>query len=371
MAENSSRQQYRPVSVTPPGGTIAELLEERGLRQAELATRMGVTPKFVNELVAGKASITPTTALALEKALDVPADFWLSREAKYQEARARVADHQELAANVSWLDELPIKDMLAFEWLKKTADKPSLVEACLRFFGVASVAAWRQQYVVQTNTSAAYRASEKFQQNPGAVAAWLRQGELCAAQINCEPFDRERFLASLEDARKLILESDPERFIPRLHELLAACGVALVIVRAPKGCPLYGAVRWLSPHKALIQLSVRYLRGDSFWFTFFHECGHIALHGKKILFLEGKGMSGQEEEEANRFSADRLIPAAAWMVFQSQPITEQAIREFAATIESDPGIVLGRLQKEGRVPWNRFNHLKPRYQWKEDSSRHQ
>jgi addiction module HigA family antidote len=368
MTENSSSQQYRPLSVTPPGDTISELLEERGLRQAEFATRMGVTPKFINELVAGKASITPTTALALEKALDVPADFWLAREAKYREAHARAVAYKELVANVSWLDELPIKDMIEFNWVKRGADKPSMVEACLRFFGVASVAAWRQQYVVQANTSAAYRSSEKFQQSPGAVAAWLRQGELCAAQIECAPFDREKFLGSLADARKLTLQSDPQGFIPRLRELLAGCGVALAIVRAPKGCPLYGAVRWLSPHKALIQLSVRYLRSDSFWFTFFHECGHIALHGKKILFLEGKGMSGQEEEEANRFSADRLIPAVAWTGFQSQPITEQAIRNFAAAIESDPGIVLGRLQKEGRVPWSRFNHLKPRYQWKEDSN---
>jgi Zn-dependent peptidase ImmA (M78 family) len=139
----------------------------------------------------------------------------------------------------------------------------------------------------------------------------------------------------------------------------------LVIVRAPKGCPLYGAVRWLSPQKALIELSVRYLRSDSFWFTFFHECGHIALHGKKILFLEGKGMSGAEEDEANRFAADRLIPAASWAAFQPTSITEQAIHEFARAIGIDPGIVLGRLHNDQRVPWNRFNQLKARYRWEE------
>jgi HTH-type transcriptional regulator/antitoxin HigA len=366
MSENSTRHEYRPTNVTPPGQTIGDLLGERDLRQTELATRMGVTPKFVNELVAGKASITPPTALALEKALDVPAEFWLAREAKYQEARARAAAYQGFSSSMSWLNDLPLKDMIKFKWVPNKTDKPAMVEACLRFFGVASVDAWRQQYVEQTNASAAYRASEKFQSNPGAVAAWLRRGEVRAAQIECKPFDRDRFLAALSEARRLTVESDPAVFLPRLAAILSECGVALVIERAPTGCPLYGAVRWLSPQKALIQLSVRYLRGDSFWFTFFHECGHIALHGKKILFLEGKGMSGTDEDEADLFAADRLIPPGAWSSFQPFMITEHAIREFAQSIGIDPGIVLGRLQNDGRVPWNRLNHLKARYKWKED-----
>jgi HTH-type transcriptional regulator / antitoxin HigA len=155
-------------------------------------------------------------------------------------------------------------------------------------------------------------------------------------------------------------------FLPRLQELMKDCGVALVIERAPKGCPIDGAIRWLSPQKALIQLSVRHLRGDAFWFTFFHECGHIALHGKKILFLEGTGMTGTEEDEANRFAAERLIPSAVWATFQPASITEQSIVDFARLVGVHPGIVLGRLQKEERVPWNRHNRLKARYGWSED-----
>jgi HTH-type transcriptional regulator / antitoxin HigA len=366
MPEYTNRGEYQPTNVSPPGHTIADLLEERALRQTELATRMGVTPKFISELVSGKASITPPTALALERSLDVPAEFWLVREARYQAARARAAAYEDLAANVSWLNELPLKDMIKFNWIPAKADKPSMVETCLQFFGVASVSAWRQQYVEQTTTSAAYRASEKFDREPGAVAAWLRWGEIQAGQVECKAFDREAFLAALVEAKKLTLVTDPSDFLPRLSTLLSTCGVALVIARAPSGCPVDGAVRWLSPQKALIQLSWRYLRGDAFWFSFFHECGHIALHGKKILFLEGKGMTGAEEDEANRFAAERLIPLNTWQTFQPSTITEQSIRDFANLVGIHPGIVLGRLQNENRVPWNRCNHLKARYKWKED-----
>lgn len=366
MSDHTSRNEYRPLSVTPPGHTVADLLEARDLRQIELATRMGVTPKFVSELLSGKASMTAATALALERSLDVPAEFWLAREGNYQAARARAASYQDLASSVSWLSELPLKEMIKFNWIPNTTDKPAMVATCLQFFGVASVAAWRQQYVVQTNESAAYRASTKFERDPGAVAAWLRRGEVQGAQIECNSFDRERFLATLNTARELTLETDPGIFLPRLKDLFAECGVAFVIERAPSGCPVEGAVRWLSPNKALIQLSGRYLRGDSFWFSFFHECGHIALHGKKILFLEEKGLSGAEEDEADRFAADRLIQPSAWAAFQPAIISEQVIEEFARFVGIHPGIVLGRLQNEKRIPWKtRLNRLKAQYQWKE------
>lgn len=366
MSEHTSRHEYRPSSVTPPGRTISDLLEERELRQAELAVRMGVTPKFVSELVSGKASITPATALALERSLDLPAEFWLAREAKFQAARARAASHIELSSSVPWLGELPLKDMVQYKWIPSKLDKAEMVETCLQFFGVASVSAWRGQYVEQANASAAYRASDKYQRSAGAVAAWLRRGELGAAQIECKAFDRDRFMLALGEARKLSLETNPKVFIPRLKSLMADCGVALVIERAPKGCPVDGAVRWLSPQKALIQLSWRYLRGDTFWFTFFHECGHIALHGKKILFLEVSEMSGIEEDEADRFAQDRLIPAASWAAFQPASLSEQVIQDFARLVGIHPGIVLGRLQKEERVPWNRLNHLQARYKWSDD-----
>jgi HTH-type transcriptional regulator / antitoxin HigA len=365
MLEDTIYGEYQPGNASPPGHTIADLLEERELRQAELATRMGVTPKFISELVSGKASMTPTTALALERSLDIPAEFWLAREAKYQAAQARLQAYTDLEANVPWLAELPLKDMVKYEWVPRKGDRAAMVEACLHYFGVASVPAWRQQYG-QMNASAAYRASEKFERQPGAVAAWLRRGEIEAARVECKPFDRDVFMEALTEARKLTLVTDPNEFLPRLTKLLAGCGVALVIVRAPTGCPVNGAVRWLSPQKAIIQLSVRYLKGDSFWFDFFHECGHIALHGKKILFLEEKGMTGAEETEANRFASERLIPAAVWQSFSPESITEQAVVEFAKFVGVHPGIVVGRLQNEKRLAWSRLNSLKVRYKWKED-----
>ena len=367
MTETQTNQ-YRPSAVTPPGDTLADLIDERGIKQAELATRMGVTPKFINELVASKVSITPTTALALERALDVPADFWLARDARFQEAKARVDAHAALQADVPWLDELPLRDMRKFNWLKEQPSKQAYVGEALRFFGVSSVIAWRAQYIEHTVAAAAYRISAKDTAHAGAVATWLRVGELHAARTPCEPFNRHLFLETLAESRELTLITDPKHFIPRLEALFAKCGVVVGFVPAPKGCPVSGAVRWLSPQKALVQLSLRYKTNDSLWFTFFHECGHIALHGKKMLFLEDGKITNAEEEEANQFAADRLIAPADWLAFNPFAITEAVIRQFANDVGIAPGIVLGRLQNEKRVPWSRLHNLKVRYVWKDAES---
>jgi HTH-type transcriptional regulator / antitoxin HigA len=364
MTETQTNQ-YRPSTVTPPGATLADLIEERDIKQAELATRMGVTPKFINELVAGKASITPTTALALERALDVPADFWLARDARFQEYVARKHSQSELAAHTGWLNELPLKDMRDFGWIRECSSNVDYVAECLQYFGVASVDAWRAQYVERILSLAAYRMSKSTNSAQGAIAAWLRQGELEAAKLDCQPFDRTKLLAAIETARPLTCEHQPSVFVPKLVQLFLQLGIAVAFVRSPKGCPVSGAVRWLSPKKALIQLSFRYMRNDSLWFTFLHECGHIYLHGKKMMFLEGGEISNAEEDEADKFAADKLIPSQEWAQFRSGTYTEAAINPFAKSLGIHPGIVLGRLQNEKLVPWNRLNHLKVRYSWKD------
>jgi addiction module HigA family antidote len=365
MPENSSNS-YQPESVTPPGATLADLLEERGIRQNELAVRMAVTPKFVNELVAGKAPITPTTALSLERTLGVPADFWLARDAHYQAFRARLAAHVDLEAQSDWLDELPLREMVKFGWLEKCATVVAQVAECLKFFGVASATAWREQYVKRVQGSTAWRISLQVKHAEGAIAAWLRQGEIEAARCECAPFTRELFLKALEKARAVTLEADPGRFIPNLQSMFAACGVAVVFVRAPKGCPASGAVRWIASEKALVQLSLRYKTNDHLWFTFFHECGHLLLHGKKMLFLEsGKNMTGTDEDEANAFARNRLIPEAEFDNFKLLNPSLENIKSFAKQIGIAPGIVVGRMQKEELIEWSQCNDLKVRYQWKD------
>lgn len=355
--------EYRPTTVSAPGETLLDLLDERGLTQAELARRLDRPLKTINEIVKGKAAIVPETALQLERALGVPAGFWLTREARYREWIARQEAEEELQTQVPWLRDLPLKEMRAFKWIPAGCSRAETVRACLSFFGVASVDAWRATY---EKPLAAFRASSKVKKQPGAVAAWLRQGEREAAGIQCLSFDGDKFRAGLAEVRRLTCDPEPNTFIPRLQGLCKECGVAVVFVPAPKGCPASGAVRWLSGEKALIQLSLRYKTNDHLWFTFFHEAGHILLHGKSMVFVEdfrAVGAEDEKEREANQFARDFLIPPDLAERLADLRITHDSVRDFAKAAGIAPGIVIGRLQKEKLAPWTHLNDLKEKYHW--------
>ncbi len=338
-----------------------DLLEEKGWTQAEFAQRCGYTTKHISQLVNGKAPITEETAIKLERVLGSTARFWLTREAQYREVLARREEIESLRAEASWLKELPLKDMIRFKWIRKFADKGEQVAECLSFFGVSSVDIWRKQYA---EPLAAFKASDKFEKDAAAVAAWLRQGERRAAEIYTRSYIKERFRESLFELRALTNEPDPEVFVPRLVEQCAKSGVAVVFEPAPKGCPVSGATRWLAPDKALIMLSLRYKTNDHLWFAFFHEAAHILLHGKRMVFLEGKGLDSEHEREADQFASDLLIPPHMSARLPMLPKTYAAVTSFAKDIGVAPGIVVGRMQKEKLIDWGWLNKCKVRYTWK-------
>lgn len=357
MTDNS----FEPPWISPPGATIEDILEDKGWTKREFARRTGYTEKHISQLTSGDASLTEEAALRLEKVLGGTARFWLAREAQYREALARVAADEALASEVDWLDQLPIADMVRQRWIPKTRDKLQRMRDCLRYFGVASVDAWRQQYA---EPLAAFRASGRHTMRPGAVAAWIRRGETAAEGIVCHPWDERRFKRTVQALRDLALCENPAEFLPELERRCAECGVAVVVEPAPRGCPAFGMTKWLTPDKALLMLSLRYKTHDHLWFTFFHEAAHLLLHGKRLMFIEGlDGLDDELETQADRFAADLLIPEDAAKELAKLTNDRTAITAFARTHAVHPGIVVGRMQREKRLRYDQCNDLKVRYDW--------
>jgi addiction module HigA family antidote len=365
---NAIQNQYTPDYVSPPGETLLEILEERGMTQAELAERTGRPKKTINEIINGKAAITPETALQLELVLGVPARFWNNRERLYREALARREEKERLQKQIDWLNLIPVTAMIKLRWIQRYRDKVKQLREVLNFFAVASPEQWEE---IWCKTHIYFRKSQAFQSDPGSVAAWLRQGEIAATEIPCATYDAYKFKEALLQIRTLTVKP-PEIFQPTVVQLCAEAGVAVVFVPELPKTRISGATRWLNSNKALIQLSLRYKTDDHLWFAFFHEAGHILLHGKRDIFLEGKGVASIEdrdkEEEANNFAADTLIPPAELKRFlaSSQQRSKAGIEHFAAEIRIAPGIIVGRLQHDGVLPPSHCNDLKQRFQWASD-----
>ncbi len=353
------RNEYEPDLVTPPGDTLREILGTRGMSGTELAERIGQSRKNVSDILRGQAPITPETALSLERALGVSASFWLNRERNYREYLARLAEHKELDRSAQWLRNFPVSWMIKREWIERRTDKGEQNREVLNFFGVASPEAWEVHW---KSCSAALRKSTAQKTDSYALAAWLRRGEIEADEISCNPYESAQFKETLPKIRALTLEP-PKIFQSQLVGLCASCGVAVVFVpELPKTAS--GATRWLTPRKALIQLSLRYKTDDHLWFTFFHEAAHILLHGKRLVFVEGDESGGTEEREADEFAGNMLIPKRTYRAFiASESFNKAAIRRFAQEQGIAPGIVVGRLQHDRLLPFSDCNDLKRKFVW--------
>jgi HTH-type transcriptional regulator / antitoxin HigA len=353
------RRPLVPDWASPPGDTLEELLEERSMTQTDLADRLGVSLKHVNRVVKGAASISPELALGLEKVFGAPASFWMTREAHYQADRARQAQRVDLAGELAWARRFPLKELRERALITQRAEGAELVEELLGFLGIAQPSQWRDPQV-------AYRKSARFESDPYALSAWLREGELETSQVDLPPYNEHGFLDALQKARSLT-RSRPETWWPALQDACAAAGVAVVVVEPYKKARANGAARWFSTDKALIQLTLRHSWEDIFWFSFFHEAGHIVLHRKKDrfedLFVETPGQQADPSEqklerEADRFAARTLIPPPHDRRVNALRLSE--VPAFARMLDIAPAIVVGRLQHEDLLPYSRGNDLRRR-----------
>lgn len=355
---------WQPDWAVPPGETLAEALQDRGMSQSELARRMDRPVKTINEIVNGKAALTPDTAIQLERALGISASFWNGLEAQYRERLARARAEKELEANASWADDFPVRELVRHNVISPNATKAGRVAALLSFFRVSTPSAWEHHWL---SPSAAFRASPSFASAPKAVATWLRWGEVEAENVETPPFSPKRFRAVLKEIRGLTRREPFMQIIARVQELCESAGVVIVLTPELTGTRLSGAARWLTPDKAIIQLSLRHKSDDQLWFSFFHEAGHL-LEDKRRDYLHtdrgAENASQADEEAADQFARDLLMPPDAYTAFvQRASFTEEDVREFAKAHGIAPGIVVGRLQRERHLDPSHLNGLKKPINW--------
>mgnify|MGYP003769786689 CR=1 FL=1 len=361
MTEITRDRGYTPDIAIPPGETLLEAIKALGMSQTELAQRMGRPLKTINEIIKGKAAITPQTATELERVLGTPARFWLRLEMDYQEALARLEDREALEKEKPLLMRFPYAQMAKRGWVASTHSWEEKVRSLHTFLGVASLETLPKVEV------AAYRKARKVEASPEALSAWLRRGELLAQEMDIAPFAKTGFREALQEICRLT-RGPLKTAIVKMVELCAENGVAVVFVPHLPGTYVNGAARWMKSDRALIQLSIRNRFEDIFWFTFFHECGHILLHGKRAFFIDvDEDAQSAKEKEADDFARDLLIPRSAFRRFTARDsFNDSCVRAFAKKIEISEAVVVGRLQHEKLVPFaSILNSLKRTLDWEQ------
>lgn len=326
-----------------PGVYIKENLDVMEMTAKEFSVRTGISERTLSSIINGNGDITFDVAYKLSKYFDNSINYWTNLQNQYDMYLLETKKKQEI--NEEWeLLKTIKKYLLKFKYIEEDDDKETIVYKSRKLIGVNSLlslnkkdcfACLKEQH---TKNEADY-----FYQN-----FWLALALTEARKKNGIAFNKDLLLSYINEIRKMTTEQ-PDKFYPRLKEILTACGISFVLLPYLSKSNIYGATKWFSKENVMLAVSNRGEKADLFWFTLFHEISHVLMEHRRETLIN---MCGNEDDEADKMAAEMLISNDDWSKFISNNnYTEEGIREFAEKIEIHPCIVLGRLHKENIVPY--------------------
>jgi len=330
--------------IIPPGETLQEVLDDRNMSQKDLAFRTGLTPKHINNIIKGNSSISPDTAVKFESVLDTPASFWINLESDFQENISRIKSLENIDKEKEVAQKFPYTLLEKKGWIEKTKDLTERVINLRKYFRVASLE------VIAISQDVNFRKSEFFQAEDYSVISWLNESERRSERINTEPFNKKELILIVPEMRKLTTVP-LKASLPKLVQYCSSVGIALVVTPSIDKTHLNGATKWLSKDKVMVAISPRGGYEDIFWFTFFHELGHVLQEKKNSYFIDvdvEQAEPTQLEKEADQYAIETLMSTKEYTKFTKIDFTNLAeIRKMAETLKIDMGIIIGRLMKDG------------------------
>lgn len=338
----------------PPGETIKEMLEDRGISQKEFAARIGMSEKHVSKLMNGDVQLTMEMAKRLETVLGPSVQFWCRLEAFYREDLCKALEENAMEEDIAIAKQMPYKQMASLGWVEDISGWPQRVINLRKFFEVAQLKFLKESLL----PAIACRKLSDTEKSDLVLLAWAQKAKVEARQIVTKPVKVEGLLKDIPKLRAMTI-MNPEEFCPELVQMLAGRGIALVFMPHVSGSFLHGAT-FREGKKIVIGMTVRGKDADKFWFSLFHELGHIV----KGHVGKAGGTDEVDEQEADAFARDMLIPEQAYEEYVTQgDFGKAAVCRFADSVGIDVGIVVGRLQKDSHIAYNYLNNLKTKYEF--------
>lgn len=343
--------EYNDTIAFHPGYYIKELVDESGLTQEDFAKRLDTTPKNLSLLIRGEQSLSIDIAMKLSRMIGTSVSYWLNLQNSYDALRAEFRSQEEL------VEERKVFDSLDYKYFKDHFGLPDLprkineqIKQIREFLNVATLTVLTKRDMAVSFRSSAEGLS---QVNTIKANAMVQIAVNKALKIDAPRFNKAKFEEA--SAYALTLTRNHEEFYPLIRDAFRKAGVIFVILPNLSGSKINGATKKLG-NNVMLMVNDRRLNADSFWFTLFHEIGHI-MNGDYGISFEKE--SGEQEEAADQYAENALIPLESYQEFvRRNRFDLQSISVFAEQIDRDPGIVLGRLQNDGKVPFDDWT-LKP------------
>lgn len=345
----SNYVEYKDKIAFHPGYYIREIIEDSGLTQEDFAKRLDTTPKNLSYLVRGEQSLSVDIAMKLSRMLGTSLNYWLNLQQTYDALIAEMNYQDEMEAERMVFKEL---DYGYFKTNFGLPDLPRKIDEqidCLRkFLQVATLTVFKKR-----DMAVSFRNCGNDMNNNNIVKAniMVQIAINIARMIEAPKFNRSKFEEAADFA--LSLTHNHTEFYPILKEKFKEAGVIFVVLPNLPGSKTNGATKKIGDN-VLLMVNNRRLYSDSFWFTLFHEIGHI-MNGDYGITFEGEDC----EDAADKYAEEKLIPSDAYRTFiQAGRFDVISIRRFANSIDRDPGIILGRLKNDKIVSYKNWQLTK-------------
>lgn len=347
-----------------PGQLLSALLEENGWNGRVLSGILQIDESGVNRLLQDKKAINAPLAIVLEDIFKVPAEAFLTLQARYDIAKARIKDipDPERKSRAKLFGNLPIAEMINRGWLNVESKKdfPKIEKELLKFFNVTSLEEIDKIFLPHSA-----KKTNSNEQPSQIQIAWVNQVRRIAREMIIVPYTPALGKAAIEKLKALLWSAEEIRKVPRI---LAEHGIRFVIVESLKGSKMDGVCLWLDDNSPVIGMSLRFDRIDNFWFVLRHELEHVIQgHGKgskepKIDYDLKGNEQDNDEVVANEAAAQYAISQKkldSFIARKAPFFADIDIIGFANTLKIHPGIVSGKLQHHTQK-YNLFRkHLVP------------
>lgn len=328
-----------------PGSLLGFIMKSKNINIDDLCQFTSIKYEDLNSFIKNEYLLSDDSLILISKYLGLKNDFLIKKNENY------CIQNELLKENIKeWQKKMPQKFL-----------KENNIDNLFNFFKVKNVYEWDLKYRFSTTM---FRKSTSFNSEEYSIIAWLRLAEIKSDTIKCSKFNKELFEFKLHnDIKKLSRISRPEIFIPKLISECAEAGVRVIIQSTPENCSIYGASK-LYNDNPLIVLSFRYLTDDQFWFTFYHEAGHIILHDLTMPKLEynlNNDANNDIEIEANFFAKEMLIPYEYENELRKLKSNKKRIIKLSQELNISPGIIIGQMQHSGIIGFQYLNAYKRKY----------
>lgn len=347
-------KKYTSPIAIPPGVTIKELADEAGITQIELATRMDISTKHLSKLINGEVELTRDIARILEVIFGLDVSFWMNLENSYRERLYELAPVEISDEELEIARSIPYNDLVKMKLVPATRKIEEKVLCLRKFFATVNL-------LQIPKLNVAYRKANICKEEPYALSAWIRIAEIQAQKIEVNKFNKKELVKMIPEFRSMTMQ-EPGIFFPKLQEMCASVGIALVVANHISGTGVNGVTFLNSKkNKIIMQLSVRRKVADAFWFTFFHEISHIMSSTiEELTYID---CDEETEIEMDKMARNFLIDDEMYYEFVQSGnwSTWLGIQRFSERVGIHPCIVIGRLKFDKFIPYSQYATVAPKF----------